>query len=152
MAVTVEIHPQVLAELEKHLTNTIQTDLESFKKDLAAYLEEERTPWYFGKDFPLTRPPAVKQACLMHLHVYTPVDKNGNPRTKEEWSFANIPQKRVRRQIARTSDTWVIYCRHIMDRSRVQVVGFADPNAHEACEKATYALGFADLAEEFHGS
>jgi hypothetical protein len=39
-----------------------------------------------------------------------------------------------------------------MDRSRVQVVGFADPNAHEACEKATYALGFADLAEEFHSS
>lgn len=149
MSITVEIHPSVEAALKKHLTDTVKVSLEQFKKDLTDYLNRRKRPWYMGRDFPLNRPDSAVKADLRHMHVFTPIDKDRNPRTVDDWLYIDIPSKKVRFQNKRTSDTWVIYCFGFSDNQKCCVVGFADPTAHDDCERVTYVGKFSDIADDF---
>lgn len=119
---------------------------QSLLDDFRAYKATGKLPDYFGRDTGYDRPPDIKDAELMHLHlqlgpnIFTAPPKNANltdPKTVQ-WH--------------RTSNSALVYSQNLIDENRYSLIALFHPVAHMSANNDQRMRVLAQYSRDFRSS
>lgn len=116
---------------------------QSLLDDFAIYKATGKLPGYFGRDTGYDRPPDIKDAELMHLHLALGANSFSAPPKS-----ANLSDPKTV-QWHRTSNTALVYSQNLYDENRYSLIALFHPVAHMSANNDDRMRRLAQYSRDF---